>query len=201
MQSSLFAAPEGNILPFGGEAILYPSFFNAADSDRMYEVLRSTTHWQQEPIKLYGKMVMQPRLTACHGERSVAYSGITMTVYPWTEPLLGIKARVEQAAGVTFNSVLLNYYRDGNDSMGWHRDNEKVLGHRPVIASVSFGAARRFLMRTYKEKDNQVAVELEHGSLLLMRGDSQHIWEHSLPKSKNKPGRINLTFRVIHDIP
>lgn len=199
MQPGLFQPFGGNILPSGGEAILYPGFFDTSESDSIYARLAAETEWTQEPIKIFGKMVMQPRLTACYGEKSVAYSGITMKVYPWTELLTEIKQRVEAACGVAFNSVLLNYYRDGNDSMGWHRDNEPELGSRPVIASVSFGAPRVFKMRTYKEKDSTVSVELTHGSLLIMKGESQHEWEHSVPKSKKaQGGRINLTFRAIN---
>ena len=197
MQSQLFRSFSGNLLPFGGEAILYPELFSKPESDELYTQLQQQTAWTQEPIKIFGRLVMQPRLTACYGEKAVAYSGITMQIYPWTALLLDVKQRVEQIAGVAFNSVLLNYYRDGNDSMGWHRDNERELGLQPVIASVSFGAPRVFKLRTYKAHDHPISVPLPHGSLLLMRGDSQHIWEHSLPKSKAGEGRINLTFRQI----
>lgn len=197
MQSQLFDPISGNLLPFGGEAILYPALFSTHESDDIYRRLQLETNWTQEPIKIFGKLVMQPRLTACYGEKAVAYSGITMHIYPWTQLLLDIKQKVEQTAGERFNSVLLNYYRDGNDSMGWHRDNERELGAQPVIASVSFGATRKFKMRTYKAHDHAVDIALPHGSLLLMRGDSQHVWEHSLPKSKSGEGRINLTFRQI----
>ena len=195
--SNLFQLPPTNILPFGGEAILHESLFSKEESDGFYNHLVATINWKQEPIKMFGKMVMQPRLTACYGEKSVAYSGITMEVHSWTAQLLAIKHRVEHTAGITFNSVLLNYYRDGNDSMGWHRDNERELGARPVIASVSFGAPRKFMLRTYKDKGDVVSIILTPGSLLLMGGESQHIWEHSLPKTKHAGGRINLTFRVI----
>ncbi len=197
MQSQLFQPFSSNLLPFGGEAILYPELFSKPESDELYTQLQQQTAWTQEPIKIFGKLVMQPRLTACYGEKAVAYSGIIMQIHPWTALLLDVKQRVEQIAGVAFNSVLLNYYRDGNDSMGWHRDNERELGLQPVIASVSFGAPRIFKLRTYKEHDHAISVPLPHGSLLLMQGDSQHIWEHSLPKSKIQEGRINLTFRQI----
>lgn len=197
MNAQLFPSFSGNLLPFGGEAILYPDLFNTQESDDIYARLQVETTWTQEPIKIFGKLVMQPRLTACYGEKAVAYSGITMRIQPWTSLLLDIKKKVEQTTGTKFNSVLLNYYRDGNDSMGWHRDNEHELGAQPVIASVSFGVARVFKLRTYKEHKNTISVPLPHGSLLLMRGDSQHVWEHSLPKKKIQAGRINLTFRQI----
>lgn len=194
---NLFPLPPTNILPFGGEAVLYDNFYNKEESDHIYNHLLTHTQWNQEPIKMFGKMVMQPRLTACYGDKSVAYSGITMAVHPWTDLLLEIKTKVEQTAKASFNSVLLNYYRDGNDSMGWHRDNERELGMQPMIASVSFGATRKFQMRTYADKSGIISVNLPHGSLLLMQGESQHIWEHSLPKTKQAAGRINLTYRSI----
>jgi alkylated DNA repair dioxygenase AlkB len=194
---NLFPHPQTNILPFSGEALLYENLFSREESCRIYEHLVTTIHWKQEPIKMFGKMVMQPRLTACYGEKSVAYSGITMEVHGWTEQLLEIKQRAEQIAQAQFNSVLLNYYRDGNDSMGWHRDNERELGPEPIIASVSFGATRKFQLRTHKDKSGLASVDLTHGSLLLMRGACQQVWEHSLPKTRHSEGRINLTFRVI----
>ena len=196
--NDLFSLPPINILPYGGAAILFEKLFTQQESDDMYNELVAHIKWKQEPIKMFGKMVMQPRLTACYGEKSVAYSGITMEVYSWTKELLAIKARVEEQTDARFNSVLLNYYRDGNDSMGWHRDNERELGQSPIIASVSFGATRKFQMRTYKDKRDLVSVGLTPGSLLLMQGESQHIWEHCLPKTKHAGGRVNLTFRCIN---
>ena len=196
--NDLFSLPPINILPFGGAAILFEKLFTQQESDDIYNELVAHIEWKQEPIKMFGKMVMQPRLTACYGEKSVAYSGITMEVYSWTKELLVIKARVEEQTETRFNSVLLNYYRDGNDSMGWHRDNERELGESPTIASVSFGATRKFQMRTYKDKSDLVSVGLTPGSLLLMQGESQHVWEHCLPKTKHAGGRVNLTFRSIN---
>ncbi len=146
-------------------------------------------------------MIMQPRLTAWYGDpdKKYSYSGITMAPTNWTTPLMAIKSRVDDCAGVQFNSVLLNYYRDGKDSMGWHRDNEKELGLNPVIASVTFGASRNFQLRHYRDKKSLVQVSLQHGSLLLMKGATQHFWEHQLPKTtKVMSPRLNMTFRVIY---
>ncbi|MEO7766884.1 MAG: alpha-ketoglutarate-dependent dioxygenase AlkB, partial [Ferruginibacter sp.] len=143
---------------------------------------------------------MQPRLTAWLGDttRAYSYSGITMQPQNWTKSLLEIKARIELEAGVCFTNALLNYYRDGKDSMGWHRDNEQQLGANPVIGSVSFGAARAFQFRNYKDKHIVRSISLTHGSFLLMKSETQHYWEHSLPKSKKTmEKRINLTFRII----
>lgn len=144
---------------------------------------------------------MQPRLTAWYGDagKDYSYSGITMQPLAWTDTLMAIKQSADKVAGVSFNSALLNLYRDGKDSMGWHRDNEKELGTNPVIASVSFGAPRRFLLRHYTDKKLVREIVLTHGSLLLMRGETQHYWEHSIPKTAKPAGsRINITFRIVH---
>jgi len=200
MQSSLLKQEPFDILSFNGEAILYPSFFSPEESDSYFRKLLNEIQWKQEPIKIFGKEVMQPRLTAWYGDsdKPYSYSGITMQPHAWNDALKAIKQKIEPAAGVIFTSALLNLYRDGNDSMGWHRDNEKELGDQPVIGSVSFGATRNFQFRNYKTKKDVKSLELSHGSFLLMRGDTNHYWEHRVPKTKqvlNK--RINITFRVI----
>ncbi|MBC7886996.1 MAG: alpha-ketoglutarate-dependent dioxygenase AlkB [Ferruginibacter sp.] len=203
MQQSLFNTDK-NILPCLGEAILYPCFFSAGESDQYLGLLTNEIKWKQEPIKLFGKEMMQPRLTAWYGDadKKYSYSGITMQPQPWTQSLLQIKKRIETIARVNFTSALLNFYRDGNDSMGWHRDNEMELGINPVIGSVSFGAARTFQLRNYIEKDKAISVDLTHGSFLLMKEETQHHWEHRLPKTNKKIGsRINITFRVILPVP
>jgi alkylated DNA repair dioxygenase AlkB len=149
---------------------------------------------------MFGKKVMQPRLTALYGDEAISYSysGITMEPIPWSKTLLEIKGKVEEVAEARFSHVLLNFYRDGQDSMGWHRDNEASLGPEPVIASVSFGVCRRFQFRNYVDKKEKLEIELGHGSLLLMKGACQDHWEHQIPKSKKVSGeRINLTFRLI----
>lgn len=199
MQQSLFNQPE-NILPSKGEAILYAQFFSAEESDVYLTQLTNNINWKQEPIKIFGRTVMQPRLTALCGDtdKKYSYSGITMQPMQWTEQLLKIKAKIETIAGVKFTTALLNFYRHGNDSMGWHRDNEKELGRNPVIGSVSFGAARKFQFRNYADKKIVKNIELTHGSFLLMQGETQHHWEHQLPKTAQTIlPRINITFRVI----
>ncbi len=199
MQHSLFH-PTGNILPFDGEAYFFPQFFSNEEADEYLDLLANDIAWKQEPIKIFGKEIMQPRLTAYHGDadRPYSYSGITMHPAQWNAPLLAIKQRVEKIAKVNFTAALLNQYRDGSDSMGWHRDNEKVLGVNPVIASVSFGAARNFTLRNYADKKISRSLELTHGSLLLMQGSTQHFWEHQVAKTRHATGmRINITFRVI----
>jgi alkylated DNA repair dioxygenase AlkB len=189
-----------NLLPFDGEVFYYPTFFNKEMSDIYFNQLIEEVDWRHEPIWMFGKKVMQPRLTALYGDPTVpyGYSGIKMAPINWSSFLLEIKEKIESEADVDFTHVLLNYYRDGGDSMGWHRDNEKVLGTNPVIASVSFGFSRDFQLRWYEDKSNKRTILLEHGSLLLMKGETQHYWEHQIPKTKAIRGpRINLTFRKI----
>jgi len=200
MFDNLFHDPASNLLPFQGVVRYYPEFFTTADADRYFRQLRDETDWKQEPVKIFGREVMQPRLTAWYGDtdKSYTYSGITMQPQPWNQPLLEIKQRIESIAPVVFTSVLMNLYRDGQDSMGWHRDNEKMLGDRPVIGSVSFGATRTFQLRPYVGKEPLRSVPLTHGSFLIMEDVTQQHWEHRIPKTARPTGpRLNLTFRVI----
>ena len=149
---------------------------------------------------MFGKQILQPRLTALYGDPKVlyGYSGIAMQAKPFTKELETIKQRLQDFTQHEFTHVLCNYYRDGQDSMGWHRDNEAVLGQNPKIASLTFGASRSFQLRPYNEKVPKINLELSHGSLLLMEGASQHHWEHQLPKTKKvQQPRINLTFRKL----
>ena len=167
----------------------------------MFEQLIGTTIWQQDTITIYGKKHLVPRLTAWYGDadKPYTYSGIKMNPEPWTITLNEIKQKVEAEAATKFTNVLLNYYRNGQDSMGWHRDNEKELGENPIIASVSFGQTRPFHLRHKFRKDvPKLTIPLTHGSLLIMKGTTQHFWEHQVPKSaKTLEPRINLTFRKI----
>lgn len=200
MQHSIFDSNHSNLLPFQGETVFYPDFFSKEVSDYYFKILTYGLNWRQEPIRIFGKMVMQPRLTALYGDagRPYGYSGISMTPHPWTAELNEMKERLLGFTGVEFTHVLCNYYRDGQDSMGWHRDNEAVLGKNPSIASVTFGATRIFQIRHYETKNHKLEIPLTHGSLLLMSGESQHHWEHQIPKTKKILGqRINLTFRKL----
>lgn len=183
------------------EVYLANNFFSPAESDTLLTDLTANIAWEQKAINIMGKQVMQPRLIAWYGDagKSYRYSGLTVHPLPWTATMLDMKARVEAAANVTFNSVLLNLYRDGQDSVGWHSDDEPELGTNPVIASVSLGAVRTFQFKHKQNTDLKQSVELTHGSLLLMRGTTQHFWKHQIPKTKKPLGaRINLTFRVIN---
>jgi alkylated DNA repair dioxygenase AlkB len=191
-----------NILPGDGEVNFFPNFFTPEESDHYFAILTKEITWKQEPVKIMGKLIMQPRLTAWYGDpdKAYRYSGITMHPSPWTTTLLEIKQRIETVSLAAFNSALLNQYRDHNDSVGWHRDNEKSLGVNPVIGSVSFGATRTFHLRHYTNKNVKRSLELTHGSLLMMHGQTQHLWEHSVPKQSRTTGpRINITFRTIKE--
>jgi alkylated DNA repair dioxygenase AlkB len=182
------------------DVILYPAFFSAAEADRLFREIRESTAWRQDTIKFFGKAVDVPRLTAWYGDEGTryTYSGIENVALPWTRPLLEVKRAVEAPAGVAFNSVLLNRYRTGRDSVSWHADDEPGFGERPVIASVSFGATRTFQLRHKRRKDLKASVELTHGSLLMMRGGTQANWLHQIPKTSKAVGeRLNLTFRRI----
>ncbi len=200
MQPGLFPFISENLLPFDGETRYFEKFIQQDEANIYFEKLKTQIEWRQDPIKLFGKSIMQPRLTALYGnpEKPFGYSGIVMQPLGWTDFLLEIKNRIEVKAETNFTHVLLNYYRDGQDSMGWHRDNEAVLGPKPTIASVSFGQSREFQIRNYKEKKFKLKLPLDHGSLLIMSGNSQQNWEHQVPKkSKIMGSRINLTFRKI----
>lgn len=182
------------------EVYLDREFFTPTESDCLLSDLMTHIAWEQKAIQFMGKQVLQPRLIAWYGDKakSYSYSGLTVHPLPWTHTLLSMKTRVESAADVTFNSVLLNQYRSGQDSVGWHSDDEPELGTNPVIASVSLGAARNFQFKHRTNPDLKLTIELTHGSLLLMRGTTQHFWKHQIPKTKKELSpRINLTFRVI----
>ena len=208
-----------------GELIFSESFFNRKISDRAVEYFQendsydwASTHWQllsgdafaavnfthinwtRDHIHIYGKRIPLPRLTAWYGDpgKSYSYSGITSAPNKWNKGLLYIKAKIEQATALTFNSVLLNWYRNGDDHMGWHADDETELGDNPVIASVNFGATRDFVLRRIDDPTQKIVIPLQHGSLLVMRGELQHYWQHSLPKRKAvNSSRFNLTFRTV----
>ena len=188
------------LLPHDGSALYQPGFFNSVDSERMFRSIMDETPWEARHIILFGKEVPQPRLACWYGDLAYSYSGITLDPRPMTPTLLEVKQRCEEVASAQFNSVLVNLYRDGQDSMGLHADDEPELGAEPVIASVSFGGERNFRLRHRKSKELQ-QVSLASGSLLVMSGLSQECWMHDVPKTKKfvEP-RINLTFRYINSL-
>jgi len=193
---TLFPLPDAEVL-------LDPQFLPPAVAAGLLSELTNTIAWQQEPIMLFGKAVMQPRLTAWHGDPAARYqySGLTMEPQPWVPALQQLRQQVEVATGTQFNSVLLNLYRTGRDSMGWHADNEPELGPTPVIASISLGHTRRFRLRprdSQRTPHKPVSLDLPSGSLLVMRGLTQQYWLHAVPKTARLVGpRLNLTFRYV----
>ncbi len=169
--------------------------------DAIMRKLNDQTKWRQENVRVYGKEHKQPRLVALYGEpgKQYDYSGISMHPLPWTDLLREIKRRIEDCTDATFNAVFLNLYRDQNDSMGFHSDDEKELGKNPVIASLTFGATRTFLMKhKYNKEISLKKIPLEAGTVLLMKGKTQHFWKHGINKQTQPCGpRINLTFRTL----
>ncbi len=179
---------------------LYPQLYSQSRADGILRKLLSEIIWRQDRIHLYGRHMKLPRLTAWYGDpgKIYTYSGISMEPLPWIRCLTEIRERLQVLTRVHFNSVLLNLYRDGNDSIGWHSDDEKSLGQNPVIGSVSFGATRRFKLRHKLDKTLKQSIDLHHGSLLMMAGATQHHWRHCVAKTRIACGpRINLTFRTI----
>jgi alkylated DNA repair dioxygenase AlkB len=183
-------------LPDGELALLRQLALGRGNAEVLAALITETA-WKAEHITLWGRQLLQPRLTAWHGEAGYTYSGLTMEPLPFTPLQREIKAAVEQASGRRFNSVLLNYYRDGRDSMGMHSDDEAELGPAPAIASVSFGATRTFILK-HKRSKQTLKLDLEAGSLLLMSGSTQKNWLHGINKVTAAIGpRVNLTFRYI----
>ena len=184
---------KANLLPRDGEVYLLENAFCASE----LEIFLENLAWRQDEITLWGKTHPVPRLQAWYADSglSYTYSNIRLEPVTFTPELLHIRRKLEQLCGVDFNSVLCNLYRSGADKNGWHRDNEPELGVNPTIASISFGEVRKFSLR-HRETKEKVDLLLPSCSLLLMRGRTQHHWEHQLAATKKQIGvRLNLTFR------
>ena len=186
----------------GGTLWYQPCWLPVDEANQLYCCLLDQVHWQQGRIKLFGQEHLIPRLQAWYGDpcAQYSYSGLGLQPLPWLPQLLNLKERLTAASGTPLNSVLVNLYRDGRDSNGWHADNEVELGFEPVIASVSLGATRRFRLRNIKDKSKTLAFDLPHGSLFIMGAGIQQHWQHQLSKTARKVNpRINLTYRrIIH---
>jgi alkylated DNA repair dioxygenase AlkB len=170
------------------------------DKEQLEKVKFKNINWHHDKLKMYGKEVFLPRYSAWYGDndKSYSYSGITLQPNKWNNGLIFLKEQIEKIANANFNSVLMNWYRDGEDYINWHTDAEKELGKNPIIASLNFGATRRFLIRRSDNNSIKLEFPLKHGTLLIMKGELQHFWQHSVPKEKKvKQTRINLTFRTI----
>lgn len=177
----------------------WPAWLSAQEATAGFSLLRQALAWRQDHIRVYGKAVKIPRLQAWYGDAdaSYAYSGLRLPPLPWHPWLLALKHKCEAQTGYRFNSVLANCYRNGQDSMGWHADDEPELGRNPAIASVSLGAPRDMDFR-HNITRQRCRLKLQHGSLLLMHGQTQHFWQHAIPKRASLAGeRINLTFRWV----
>jgi alkylated DNA repair dioxygenase AlkB len=184
------------------ELIYFPEFYSNSIANQHFQHLKDTIPWQQDDITLFGKTHKQPRLTALFANNNLpyTYSNIVMTPHQFTNELLKIKYDIEKEANHEFSTVLLNLYRHGSDSNGWHADNEKELGKNPVIASLSLGEPRIFQLKHRTIKTEKHKLVLKHGSLLIMKGEMQQYWLHQIPKTKREIGvRINLTFRTIKE--
>jgi len=198
---SLFS-DKRELLPFDGSALLIPHFIASVESANLFTQLNEETPWEMPEMVMFGKKYPQAGFSTWFTDTSVSYvySGITRTPHALTPVLHGVMNQCALASGAEYNSVLVNLYRDGNDSVSWHSDNEEINGSEPTIASVSLGATRRFDLR-HKESGETVRVDLEDGSLLVMSGLSQLCWVHQIAKTKSKVGpRINLTFRRVTPI-
>lgn len=180
--------------------IYHPHFLSEEEQQYYFDLLLNATPWKEDYIKLFGKTYAQPRLTALYGleDKSYTYSGLTLQPHRFTETLLTLKEKIEGVCKASFNTVLLNLYRNGSDSNGWHSDNEKELGKHPFIASLSLGIERKFQLKHKQVPGLKRDIILTPGSLLLMGGSTQEYWKHQIPKSKKvlRP-RINLTFRTL----
>jgi alkylated DNA repair dioxygenase AlkB len=189
-----------NLLPAPSRAFLIDPFLDQKQSFRFFSEIEQQVQWQSREILIFGKRVLQPRLVSWQGDSGCdyRYSGTTWTPDPWSPAVSRIRKLVSEFTGELFNGVLINMYRGGQDSMGWHSDDEVELGKAPVIASISLGGSRRFLFRKKENLKEKREVVLKDGSLLVMEGSTQELWQHSIPRSaKVKEARINLTFRRI----
>jgi alkylated DNA repair dioxygenase AlkB len=195
----LLFEPE-NLLPKDGVAIYYGVVFNEKEANQMCKELLDTIPWKQDEVVLFGKKIITKRKVAWYADAGITYTyaGVKKLGLQWTDTLFEIKQKVEAITGATYNACLLNLYHEGEEGMGWHRDNEKEIIPESSIASLSFGAVRKFAFK-HTTTNERLDIELENGSLLDMKGAIQGYWYHALPKTTRiKQLRINLTFRLMH---
>ncbi|MCK0159973.1 alpha-ketoglutarate-dependent dioxygenase AlkB family protein [Allomuricauda sp. F6463D] len=191
--------PNKNWLPYGGIVNYFGPIMEPTEANGYFQKLRDTIPWEHDTVQMFGKRIITKRKVAWYGEKpfEYTYSNITKKALFWTPELLKLKKRTEQLTKETFNSCLLNFYHSGEEGMSWHSDDEKELAQNGAIASLSFGAERNFVFK-HKTTDAKVKLGLDHGSLLVMKGETQTFWHHRLPPTKMiKTPRINLTFRTI----
>lgn len=204
MSAPLDLFPEPRQLPLpGADVVYYPAPDLGASPDELLRDLTLTLPWEQHHVRIHGHTIPQPRLSSWHGEVAHTYSTLAHILQPkpWTKALQALRCKLEGLCATTFNSVLANRYRNGQDCIGWHSDDEPELGPAPIIASVSLGAERRFDLRRRDDYSTVKSVVLQHGSLLVMSGATQRLWQHSIARTKTPlPERINLTFRLTHPL-
>ena len=196
---NLFSNEKTNLLPKDGTLNYYGSIFSVVDSTNYYDALLNTIEWKNDEIILFGKKIVTKRKVAWYGDSGIeyTYSNTTKKALSWTKELREIKLLIEEQIGSTFNSCLLNLYHSGEEGMGWHSDDEKELEKNGTIASLSFGAERKFSFK-HKKDQTTFSILLENGSLLVMKDEIQLFWQHKLAPTKMvKSARINLTFRSI----
>ncbi|MBU3701686.1 MAG: alpha-ketoglutarate-dependent dioxygenase AlkB [Acidimicrobiia bacterium] len=184
----------------GLDVVLVRGALDEPAADAAFAALRVEIPWRQEHLRMFGSVVPVPRLEAWIADEGLeyTYSGIAHTPQPWTPAVVAMRALCADLAGASFNSVLCNLYRDGNDGVDWHADDEREFGRHPVIASVSLGATRRFDFRRVDDHSVRTGVDLHHGDVVIMRGTTQELWRHRIPKTRRSVGeRINLTFREV----
>ena len=199
---NLFKQPtdiQKNLLPFDGIVNYYGQLWSKEKADIYLNRLLENIEWRNDELIMFGKTIITKRKVGWYGDKpfKYTYSKTTKQALPWTKELLELKARIEKESGETFNSCLLNLYHSGDEGMGWHSDDEPELKKNGAIASLSFGAVRKFAFK-HKESKEKVELLLEHGSLLIMKDSTQSFWQHTLPKTKKvTTPRVNLTFRTI----
>lgn len=203
--ASLIAKEQSEVVSFSfldGDITYIPNAFSSAEANTFLKLLINEIEWTQPTLKIFGKSFKQPRLSAWYADNNIPYTYSRFTQYglAWEENLLKIKEKTQNITRSIFNSALVNYYRDGQDSMGWHSDNEPELGESPILASVSFGEPRKFNLKHKSDKSLKESICLDHGSILLMSGNMQKNWLHQISKSKKKMGpRVNITFRRVDE--
>jgi alkylated DNA repair dioxygenase AlkB len=196
---NLFEQKAVSVLPYGGEVIYIPHFFELLEADDLYQQLLHEINWQTEEVFIFGKRLTPKRKMAWYADNGINYTYSKSTKMPnaWSPDLLKIREKIQSETASFFNGCLLNLYHHGGDSMGWHADDEKSIVPNSTIASVSLGAERMFHFK-HKQTKQLIKIKLEHGSLLLMKGETQQHWLHALPKTtKVEAARINLTFRAM----
>ena len=199
-QDELFYNTEDNLLLQKGQLSLYRNFLDFDLSLKLKNEIEATSNWEQSEILILGQKQLIPRLNAWYAddEKNYAYSGTPLPLNSWTPPISSLKKAIEEKLSLSFNSCLLNLYRDGNDSVAWHADDEPELGIEPTIASISLGQERKFIIRNKLNHNDKLTISLPHNSMLVMRGNLQSLYEHKVPKTSLKVNsRLNLTFRKV----